>query len=66
MSVSFFFLSSLRRRNHRQQIWLPTLKRKIGARNKKQHKKAVKMPRAPVAHFRLPREADSNTTDRAC
>jgi hypothetical protein len=40
---------------------LQTLKRKIVVRNKKQHKKPVKMLRAPVDRFRLPRVRDSRT-----
>jgi len=36
-----------------------TLKRKIVARNKKQHKNAVKMPHATVTGFRLrPKEIE--------
>src|SRR4030095_13313880 len=53
----------MRRQHHRPQIRLETLKRKIVGRNKKQHKKPVKMPRAPVVPFRLPRERDSRTSD---
>lgn len=45
----------------RPQIRLQTLKRKIGVRNKKQHKKPVKMLHATVDRFRLPREVDSRT-----
>jgi DNA adenine methylase len=47
----------------RPQIRVQTLKRKISVRNKKQHKKPVKMLRAPVAHFRLRRVDDSRTTN---
>jgi hypothetical protein len=42
---------------------LQTLKRKIVARNKKQHKKPVKMLRAPVNGLPLPHERDSRTRD---
>jgi hypothetical protein len=40
-----------------------TLKTKIVARNKKQHKKPVKMPHRPVVSFPLPRVRDSHTRE---
>jgi DNA adenine methylase len=43
--------------------FVETLKRKIVARNKKQHKKPVKMLRAPVGRFPLPHEDDSRTRE---
>jgi len=62
MSFSFFPVLAASA-NPPTQIRLQTLKRKIVARNKKQHKKAVKMRRAPVVAFRLPRQRDSNTQE---